>query len=78
MCHDAILGLMGIKRMLNTANLNFLASWRYGANPEPLAGVIFVIFSIAAAEAVVGLALVTAIYRHYQTTDLGKIVSLKG
>ncbi len=77
---NAILVLIGIELMLNAANLNFIAFWRYGANPEPLAGVIFVIFSIAiaAAEAAVGLALVIAIYRHYQTTNLDKIDSLRG
>ena len=43
--------------MLNAANLNFIAFWRFGPHPECLTGMIFVIFSIAvaAAEAAVGL-----------------------
>ena len=77
---NAILVLIGIELMLNAANLNFIAFWRYGAHPESLAGVMFVIFSIgvAAAEAAVGLALIIAIYRHRKTTQLENIDSLKG
>ena len=77
---NAILVLIGIELMLNAANLNFLAFWRYGANPEALHGVMFALFSIgiAAAEAAVGLALIIAIYRHYRTTSLNEIDSMKG
>ena len=77
---NAIIVLIGIELMLNAANLNFIAFWRYGANPEALTGVIFVVFSIAvaAAEAAVGLALIISIYRHYRTIDLDRIDSLKG
>ena len=77
---NAILVLMGIELMLNAANLNFIAFWRYGPNPEALTGVMFVIFSIgiAAAEASVGLALIIAIYRHYKTTNLNEVDGLKG
>ena len=77
---NAIIVLIGIELMLNAANLNFIAFWRYGANPEALTGVMFVIFSIAvaAAEAAVGLALIIAIYRHFKTTNLDQIHSMKG
>jgi len=53
---NAILTLVGIELMLNAANLNFIAFWRYGPNPEALSGMMVVIFSIAiaAAEAAVG------------------------
>ena len=76
----AILALVGMELMLNAANLNFIAFWRYGAHPEALTGVLFVIFSIAiaAAEAAVGLALIIAIYRHYQTSNLDEVKELKG
>ena len=69
-----------IELMLNAANLNFIAFWRYSANPEALTGLMFVLFSIAvaAAEAAVGLALIIAIYRHYKTINVDKIDSLKG
>ncbi len=77
---NAILVLVGIELMLNAANLNFIAFWRYSPDPEALTGIMFVIFSIAvaAAEAAVGLALVIAIYRHYKTVNVDKIDSLKG
>ena len=77
---NAILVLIGIELMLNAANLNFIAFWRYGPNPEALTGIIFVIFSIgvAAAEAAVGLALIISIYRHYKTTNMDEINSMKG
>lgn len=77
---NAILVLIGLELMLNAANLNFIAFWRYGAHPEALAGIMFAIFSIAvaAAEAAVGLALVIAIYRHKQTIQVDQFDSLKG
>src|SRR4029077_12926343 len=77
---NAILVLIGIELMLNAANLNFIAFWRYGEHPEALTGMMFVIFSIgiAAAEAAVGLALIISIYRHYKTSNVDEVNSLKG
>src|SRR5512137_1290106 len=77
---NAILVLVGIELMLNAANLNFIAFWRYSSRPEQLTAVMFVLFSIAvaAAEAAVGLALIIAIYRHYKTTNVEKMDALKG
>jgi len=77
---NAILVLIGIELMLNAANLSFIAFWRYSPNPKILDGIMFALFSIgvAAAEAGVGLALIIAVYRHFKTTDLPKIDSLKG
>jgi NADH-quinone oxidoreductase subunit K len=77
---NAILVLIGIELMLNAANLNFIAFWRFGAHPEALTGILFVLFSIgvAAAEAAVGLALVIAIYRHYRTANVDEVNRLKG
>lgn len=77
---NAILVLVGIELMLNAANLNFIAFWRYGTKPEALTGIMFVIFSIgiAAAEAAVGLALIIAIYRHYKTVNVDEVSSMKG
>jgi NADH-quinone oxidoreductase subunit K len=77
---NAILVLIGLELMLNAANLNFIAFWRFSAHPERLTGVLFVIFSIAiaAAEVAVGLALVIAIYRHRRTAQVDRFDSLKG
>jgi NADH-quinone oxidoreductase subunit K len=75
-----IVVLMGIELMLNAANLNFIAFWRYGPDPEALTGVMFVIFAIgvAAAEAAVGLALIIAVYRHFRTPQVDDLGQLKG
>jgi NADH-quinone oxidoreductase subunit K len=77
---SAILVLIGIELMLNAANLNFIAFWRYGPHPEALTGVMFAIFSIgiAAAEAAVGLGIILAVYRHSKTTELDQMNSMKG
>ncbi|MBI3886036.1 MAG: NADH-quinone oxidoreductase subunit NuoK [Opitutae bacterium] len=77
---NTILVLLGIELMLNAANINFIAFWRYGPNHADGTGIIFVLFSIAvaAAEAAVGLALVIAIYRHRQTIRLQEANTLKG
>jgi NADH:ubiquinone oxidoreductase subunit K len=77
---NAILVLIGIELMLNAANLNFIAFWRYHPHPEALTGFIFVIFSIgiAAAEAAVGLALIISLYRHTRTTNIDEVTSMRG
>ena len=77
---NSILVLLGIELMLNAANLNFIAFWRYGPNPAEGTGVIFVLFSIAvaAAEAAVGLALIIAIHRHRRSIRLQDAATLKG
>jgi NADH-quinone oxidoreductase subunit K len=80
MRRNAILVLIGIELMLNAANLNFIAFWRYGPNPEALTGMMFVIFSIgvAAAEAAVGLALIISLYRLIKTTNIDEVDSMRG
>lgn len=77
---NAIIVLISIELMLNAANINFIAFWRFGPNPEALSGIMVVLFSIAiaAAEAAVGLALIVNVYRHFKSTDLTVLDSLKG
>ena len=77
---NTILVLLGIELMLNAANLNFIAFWRYGPHPAAGTGVIFVVFAIAvaAAEAAVGLALVIAVHRHRKSVRLQDATTLKG
>jgi NADH-quinone oxidoreductase subunit K len=72
---NTILVLVGIELMLNAANINFVAFWRFGPHSGAPTGMIFVLFSIgvAAAEAAVGLALILAVYRHTRTTDLSQL-----
>ena len=77
---NAIMVLIGIELMLNAANLNFIAFWRFSERPETHTGLMFALFSIAvaAAEAAVGLALIITIYRHFKTANVDKVEDLKG
>lgn len=61
---NAIAILMSIELMLNAVNINLVAFWRY-RTPEGINGQAFAafVFVVAAAEAVVGLALIISIYR---------------
>lgn len=77
---NAILVLVGIELMLNAANLNFIAFWRYGGFDDKGEGPMFVLFSIAlaAAEAAVGLAIILMAFRHRRNTELESMNSLHG
>jgi NADH-quinone oxidoreductase subunit K len=77
---NVIFVLLGIELMLNAANLNFVAFWRFGPASVSSDGIIFVIFSIAvaAAEAAVGLALVISLNRHQKNIRLEDAVRMKG
>ena len=68
--------------MLNAANLSLVSFSRFhvGANGLPnYNGQVFVFFviTVAAAEVAVGLALLVALYRARQTTNVEDIRSLK-
>jgi len=75
---NAILLLVSIELMMNAANLNFIAFWRYGS--VDVSAQIFALFSIviAGAESAVGLALVIAIYRHMKSVNVEELKSLHG
>ncbi len=77
---NTILVLLGVELMLNAANINFIAFWRYGPDHAAGTGILFVLFSIAiaASEAAVGLALVIAVYRHQKNIRLQEANRLKG
>ena len=74
---NAILVLMGIELILNSANINFIAFSRYATGT--LDGQLIAIFVIilAAAEAVVALAIVLNIYQTFQTVNVDEISQLK-
>lgn len=71
--------LMGVELMFNAANLNLVAFNRF-LHPIGLTGQVMTIFTItiAAAEIVVGLALVLAIYRQTDTVYVEEFNLLKG
>jgi NADH-quinone oxidoreductase subunit K len=74
---NAIMVLMGVELILNSANINFLAFSRYGGmNIEGQMAAIFVII-LAAAEAAVALAIVLNIYKRFNTVNVDEISILK-
>ena len=70
---------MSIELLFNAVGINFVAINRY-LHPNELWGQGFTLFiiALAAAEAVVGLALVLAIYRGSKTILLEKMNILQG
>jgi NADH-quinone oxidoreductase subunit K len=74
---NAILVLMGVELVLNSANINFVAFSRYGGlNSDGQVAAIFVII-LAAAEAAIALAIVLNIYHRFQTVNVDEISSMK-
>ena len=75
---NAIVILMCIEIMLVAVSIAMVAFSRYVV-PSLLTGHVFVIFImvVAAAEAAVGLAIIMAIYRNYETIDANKIDLMK-
>src|SRR5512136_1629162 len=75
---SAIVILMCIEIMLSASNIALVAFSRY-ITPAELTGQVFAVFSIvvAAAEVTVGLAIIIAIYRHYEHIDVNKTNLLK-
>jgi NADH-quinone oxidoreductase subunit K len=74
---NAILVLMGIELILNSANLNFIAFSRYGGmNMEGQMFAIFVII-LAAAEAAIALAIVLNIYEQFKTVNVDEVSKMK-
>jgi len=78
---NAISMLMSIELMLNAVNLAIVAfaAFSPAVNAQAQGSVIaLMVMAVAAAEATVGLAIVIAIYRHYRTTQMENITTLKG
>ena len=74
---NAILVLMGLELVLNSANINFLAFSKFGGfNIEGQIAAIFVII-LAAAEAAVALAIVLNIYQNYKHINVDEVDSLR-
>jgi NADH-quinone oxidoreductase subunit K len=73
---NLIVVLMSIELMLNAVNLTFIAFARYLGS---IAGqvVVFFVMAVAAAEAVIGLAIIISVFRHRQSLDPQEMDLLK-
>lgn len=68
---------MSIELMLNSANLAFVAlSYKFGTVDGQV--IAFFVMTLAAAEVVVGLAIITSIFRIRVNIDVDEASSLKG
>lgn len=74
---NALVLFMSVELMLNAANLALITYSRFLENVD---GQVFVllVMAVAAAEVAVGLAIVIALSRHKETTDVDELNLLKG
>lgn len=74
---NAVLVLMGLELVLNSANINFIAFSKFGGlNIQGHIAAIFVII-LAAAEAAVALAIILNIYHNYKHINVDEIDRMK-
>lgn len=72
---NAIIVFMCIELMLSAVNLSLVTFSRvHGAQGQLL---VFFVMAVAAAEAAVGLAIIIAIFRHYEVVDLDRFHLLR-
>jgi NADH-quinone oxidoreductase subunit K len=72
---NAIIVFMCVELMLNAVNLSLVAFSRvHGIDGQVL---VFFVMAVAAAEAAVGLAIIIAIFRHYEVVDLDRFDLLR-
>lgn len=74
---NIIIMLMCIELMLNAVNISFAAFAHYMQDMRGQIMVFFVI-AVAASEAVIGLALVIALFRNKPTVNIDEINIMKG
>ncbi len=79
---NIIIILMALELMLNAANLSLVAFSRFHVDPSGVPNYnaqvfVFFIITVAAAEVAVGLAIVFALFRLRQTTNVEDINTLK-
>jgi len=74
---NAIVMFMCIELMLNAVNLTFIAAGRQLRDLTGQLAVLFVLV-VAAAEVVVGLAIIVAVFRNRQTTSVDEFHELRG
>ncbi|MDA8140993.1 MAG: NADH-quinone oxidoreductase subunit NuoK [Desulfobacteraceae bacterium] len=74
---NALIIYMCIELMLNAVNLTFVAFSRFLDNMDGHV-FVFMIMTVAAAEAAVGLAIIIALFRNKETVNVDAINLMKG
>jgi len=73
---NLIVVLMSIELMLNAVNLTFITFSRFLGSMQGQV-IVFFVMAVAAAEAVIGLAIVISVFRHRRTLDPQEMQLLK-
>jgi NADH-quinone oxidoreductase subunit K len=74
---NALIMFMCVELMLNAVNLTFVAAGRAIGRLDGQVAVFFVLV-VAAAEVVVGLAIIVAIFRRRTTASVDELAELRG
>jgi NADH-quinone oxidoreductase subunit K len=74
---NALVMFMCIELMLNAVNLTFISAGRAMNNLDGQVAVFFVLV-VAAAEVVVGLAIIVAVFRRRRTASVDELSELRG
>jgi NADH-quinone oxidoreductase subunit K len=74
---NALIMFMSVELMLNAANLTFVAAGRELNVLDGQVSVFFVMV-VAAAEVVVGLAIIVAVFRRRATASVDELAEMKG
>jgi NADH-quinone oxidoreductase subunit K len=73
---NLIVVLMSIELMLNAVDLTFITFSRYLGSMQGQV-IVFFVMAVAAAEAVIGLAIVISVFRHRRSLDPQEMQLLK-
>jgi len=74
---NAIIVFMCVELMLNAVNLSLVGFSKFWNDPTGIM-LVFFVMCVAAAEAVVGLSIVIAIFRNRQDVDINDVNIFKG
>jgi NADH-quinone oxidoreductase subunit K len=74
---NPLIMFMSIEVMLNAVNLSFMAFARFLDSVDGWM-FVFLVLTVAAAEVVVGLAIIVSIFRSRRSVDVDELSSLKG
>jgi NADH-quinone oxidoreductase subunit K len=74
---DPLIVFMSIELMLNSVNLTFVTFSHYLSSPDGQI-FVFIIMTVAAAEVVVGLALIVSIFQRAHRIDVDELDEMRG